>query len=258
MKHIKKRFQFQKLATVEEINQLEKVGQYHHYNTVSTLKNPPKNHQCYLLTDQNYLLTAFHVKLNGKPFYIPEPDPILIYFNNAYGNYREIREKKNNLIKLLEDNILSESIINELYHYFGLTNGFIIFLFTAIEAFINKNIPENYTYVVKKRNTTESYDKEQIQRYIGFDDKAKKILKEINGKDFGRNHPMKFQHLTNLKDFRDSIVHTKAGQGGLTPYDYLYKKALNFKYEETLHAARDFMNFYVPAYIEECNCGNDW
>lgn len=165
---------------------------------------------------------------------------------------------KNKLVKLLENNTLSESIINELYYYFGLTNGFVIFLFTAVEAFINRNIPDNYIYIVKKRNTTESYDKEQIQRYISFDDKFKKVLKEASSKDFSHSYPLKFQHLTNLKEFRDSIVHTKAGQSGLTPFDYLYKKALSFKYEDTLHAVRDFMNYYEADYVEECNCGNDW
>lgn len=60
-----------------------------------------------------------------------------------------------------------------------------------------------------------------------------------------------------LKEFRDSIIHTKEESNPLK-YDSLIKKSLNFKYEKTLVAVAKFMNHYKPDYILECECGADF
>jgi hypothetical protein len=256
MKHIKKKFQFEETVTSEQSIVLSHSENYIPYeNSQSVI--PPKNRRCFLITDSNKIINAFPVSLNGKHYYIPEPDPVLIYFNNAYVNYKSITKVRDQVYQKLNDK-LSEVVINELYEYFGLTNGFIIFLFTTIEAFINRKIPENYNYTIVRSTKTEIYNNEQIQRQISFDDKLKVILKEVSSKNFIKDYPLKYQHIINLKEFRDSIVHTKANSKDITPYEFIYKKALNFKYEETLHAVRDFINYYEPKYVEECKCGADW
>jgi len=256
MKHIKKKFQFEQTFTEQEIENLAESPHYAKFEDINGTK-PPKHQACFLLTDTNKVINAFPVNIHGKYRYIPEPDPVLIYFNNAYSNYKNLANVRDNVYSKL-DNKLSELMINELYEYFGLTNGFIIFLFTTIEAFINRQIPEAYTYVIKRSNRTEIYDKEQIQRQISFDDKLKIVLKEITSKNFIKDYPLKYQHIVNLKEFRDSLVHVKADNKSTTPFEHIYKKALHFKYEETLHAVRDFMNYHEINYIEECQCGNDW
>jgi hypothetical protein len=257
MKHIKKKFQFEEILTEEIKSSLQGKGSFIAASEFSNV-NIPKDHKCILLTDENKAIEAFQVKLNGKKYFIPEPDPILIYFNNAYANYRNIEETKNKLLTILNKETLSEAIINDLYNYFGLTNGFVIFLFTAIEAFFNRYIPEDYNYIINRNNRTEIYNTDQIQRFISFDDKLTKVINKISNKNFSHDFPLKYQHITNLKEFRDSIVHTKSKKDGLTPFDYLYKKALTFKFEETIHATRDFLNYYKPKFVEECNCGFDW
>lgn len=257
MKHIRKKFQFDKIVTQGAIDDLNRYITPMSGFSPKEAKKMPKGMKALLLFDTNRLIECFHVNLNGNAFFIPEPDPILIYFNNAYSNYVDIKEVKKNLYKVLSDSI-TESVANSLYNYFGLTTGFVVFLFTAVEAFINRHIPDEYIYSVAKTKNTETYNKEQIQRYLSFDDKLKKALKEATTKDFTKHFPIKYQHIVNLKEFRDSIVHTKANVTGSTPFDYLYKKGLDFKYEETLLAVRDFMNFYEPDYIIECDCGQDW
>ena len=54
------------------------------------------------------------------------------------------------------------------------------------------------------------------------------------------------------------VVHTKTDSKGKTPYEHIFKRVLNFKYEEALHAVRDFINFYQPDYVVECDCGEDY
>lgn len=256
MKHIKKKFQFERLIPQDVLNSLS--PQVLPLSGFALKGNKiPKGKEALLVFETNKVVKAFNVNLSGKCFFIPEPDPVLIYFNNSYVNYKDIQSVKSKVFKVL-DTKLTEEIANHLYHYFGLTTGFVIFLFTAIEAFINRQIPDAYIYKKSTARNTEIYNKDQIQRYLSFDDKLKNILKETSSKDFAAHYPIKYQHIINLKEFRDSIVHTKANASGQTQFDYLYKKALSFKYEETMAATRDFMNYYEPNYIEDCDCGSDW
>jgi recombinational DNA repair protein RecR len=257
MKHIKKKFQFEKQLTQDDLASMQQTGKLLAYSTNAKSKVPTGS-QCHLITENDKSILAFQVNLDGKRFFIPEPDPILIYFNSAYANFKHIKEYKSKLISTLDQGIITESTLNSLYNYFSLTNGFVIFIFTAIEASINRCIPENFVYSVPRSNRTESYNKEQIQRHLSFDDKLNKVLTEISGKTFSKSHPLKYQHIINLKEFRDLIIHTKDSSEGTATYDYIYKKTLSFKHEETLHATRDLLNFYQPNYIEECSCGNDF
>ena len=129
----------------------------------------------------------------------------------------------------------------------------------------NACIPVDHAHCLKKipKDTTgylftELFTKNQIEQFIPFDEKLKKVLVDATGKSSERAHPLKYQHIVNLKAFRDMIVHTKEAESSPT-YDYLYRKALTFKYTETLSAARDFCNFYLKEnFVEECNCSNTW
>ncbi len=149
-------------------------------------------------------------------------------------------------------------MIKELYDYFSVTSGFVILLFTALEALMNRCIPNNYIYKRVSERKTELFSKKQIEEYIPFDEKIKNVLTEATNKSFLKQHPKKYTHISNLKEFRNMIVHTKEAEGQST-YDYLFKKALTFNYAETLDIVKDFCNFYTkPDYIIECNCSQTW
>lgn len=210
-----------------------------------------------MITDavQNRIIQGFIINLDGKKFVIPEPDPTLIQFDFAYNSLRLLKESKQKLKDKLSEK-LTEDINNSLYQYFGYCNSFIISLFTSIESFINSRIPDNYIYIVETKQKTETFNKNQIERYLDFNTKLKEILPNIFTKYF-KDSP-KFVHIMNLKEFRDMLVHIKSDGDGSTPFEYIYKKSLNFKYDDTIHAVRDFMNFYEPNYIEQCNCGKDF
>ena len=203
------------------------------------------------------MLIGFPVNENGSMVFIPEPDPILIYFDTAYRNYKHITEHRKTLLNHFKGVKMDESYLIDLYSYYGSVNAFVILLFTAIEAFINYNIPEEYQYVDAGDKKTEIYNKAQIM-YLPFKTKISIILKEIFKKDFIHSHPPTYQHITNLKEMRDSIVHLKPMKDTNTPYAHIYKKGLGFKFEETIDAVMDFMNYYKPGYITYCSCSKDF
>ena len=212
----------------------------------------------YVETEENILYGGFVQNIKGKDYIFPVPDPTLIYFNSAQGNIALIEERKKALIEKVDFRIkLSEPALNEIYHFYGATSGFIIFLFTSIESFVNQQIPNDFEFKKELRNKTEIYNKNQIQSSIDFKTKLKEVLPLATGISFFNKTTPTNERIWKLKEFRDEIVHTKPGQSDLQ-YEDLIKKSLKFKYVDTLHAVAKFMNAHKPDYIVECDCGQDF
>ncbi len=255
MKHIKKKFLFQKEITKDEMRELDLASTIIEHNSVKVID---QGIVPFLVTDKSIFIQSFIYSENGSQYYIPEPDQVLIYFNNAQANFKIIKEKKSILLKSLNPKeIVTEDLMNQIYGLFGITSGFVIFMFSSLEAFINQLIPEDFIYVKEIKNKrTERYSKDQIQRWIQFDEKLNMIIVQVTNKNFQKKYPLKAQHINNLKEFRNELIHPKHNPG-INKYHYLSKRALKFKYEETIKAVKDFMNYLKPKYIEECDCGAD-
>lgn len=239
-----------------EANLYENQIQVHSLN--SKPKKIPKDHVVMLRTDSNKIIQSFQYLSDGNNYYIPEPDLILIYFNYAYFCYKSISDSRKKLLKELNGSTMNEDIINTLYSHFGNCTTFVFSLFTLIEGFINRTLHEDYEYEEVTKRSTTIYNKEQIQRHIKFETKIQIILPKITKKNFSLAFPQKFKHIKQLWEFRDMIVHPKTVTTGITPHDYIYIIALNFKYSETIYAVKDFVNYYNnDILIEECDCGLD-
>lgn len=212
----------------------------------------------YIKTVDDIVVGGFIHNVMGKRYIFPVPDPTLIYFNNAQLNIAAITKHKEELIKKVDiEDALSEPALNEIYNFYGVTSGFVIFLFTSIESFVNQLIPNDFEYRNKQKRKTEIFNKEQIQENIDFRTKLKSVLPQATNKDFFKHQTPTNDRIWKLKEFRDDIVHTKPDENPLK-YDHLIKTSLNFKYEETLEAVAKFMNHYKPDYIVECDCGMDF
>lgn len=263
MKHIKRKFTNQELIDYQKRNETIRDGIYVPIEQMGQTK-PSKGFEILLDLEDNTVVKAFHYKEGKNNYYIPEPDPILILYDQAYRSFLEISRSKGELLRGFQyDNNGTETTkmdtqIHKLYTFYGLCCGYTINLFTSIEAFLNKMIPDDFNYVDEKKDKTFIYNKKQIEKGISFDIKYKTILKQITNKDFASKYQIKNQHITNLKALRDNIVHIKANKEGHTPYDHIFKRTLTFKYKETLLAVKDLMNYYHDSYIEECPCNEDF
>lgn len=260
MKHIKKKFRFEKQLSDTEFAEFEKNYVPRNINEIGNVK-PKANQKCFLMTENKFIIESFFMNFHGNKVYIPEPDPTLIYYNNAYFYFKDINKQKveiNKYFASASNKYITDEIKHKLYNYYGVCCGCVIFLFLTIESMINRTIPDDYIYVVDGKNKTESYNKDQIQRYVSFDDKYGKIIPKIIEKSFEKQYPLKHQILTNLKDFRDSIIHTKTQNNDNTPYAHIFKHSFNFKYEDAMNVIRDFVNFLQSDFIEECPCDKDF
>lgn len=211
-----------------------------------------------LIMESGELIHSFFYNNNGKACTIPLANPVLIYFNLAQSYLKDISNTKETLLSLFKaDSNINEDSLSLFYRYFGLTSSFVVMLMTSLEAFVNQKIDKDYEYKKQDQNKClKVYNYEQIQRWIPLTEKIGNILNPVTSKNFGKNYKLKQTHIDNLKTLRDLIVHTKAGNN-YEEYIELYKKSLNFNFNESIEAVQDFINFYEPNLIEACGCGAD-
>jgi len=78
-------------------------------------------------------------------------------------------------------------------------------------------------------------------------------------KAFHQEQGHKHDLIIELKELRDEIIHTKTSRETFPKcYRKLYDSCLSFNHEQIILYVRDFINFYSPGMIEECNCGQDF
>ncbi|MGN5955571.1 hypothetical protein ACP6L2_13245 [Sphingobacterium lactis] len=203
-------------------------------------------------------IRAFSEKLrvNGEEVLLdlPIPDLTLIYYNMAYLYGKKRESLKSNLgEKLNSIDLEDEDVSKELYSYFGISVSCIILAFTSLESFMNAILPDDKTYERKKSTGVEVYDKENIQRWLGFKEKINNVLPALLRKRMGNIPDM----IWKLKELRDNIIHTKSNIG-FSIEEKLMNDILDFDFERSLSDIRVFMNFYKPDYIEDCECGGDF
>lgn len=259
MKHITKKYLFQ----IEIGDDIKKVLDNKSISVSSTSKDLlklSKKMDLYVTTEKGYLIKAFTINYEGTNALIPIPDLSLVYFDSAYNLNVLRKEKEIELFTKVKINVdkLGEDATNEIYRYYGFASSCVISLFTAIESFINHIIPNDKLYVKQLKYKTEIYTKEQIQKSISFDEKTKEVLPFFfEGKNYFKSQSSSNQHLTNLKQLRDEIVHPKS-EATFQKQEELIKRLLNFNYDKTFESVASFMNFYENGYITECDCGVDF
>lgn len=259
MKHIKRKFLFHDLLNSDSFQNFPKeVFEIKELNQ-DFLKKNEKTKLCILTTDQQDKVFTFIYKNHGNPCLIPVPDFALVNYNFAYILNKDRINYQKELIENLSNIAEQQSELSNTaaYNFIGAASSCIINLYTSIECFVNDIIPQEFIYVVKNDKKTEIYDKRQIQFSISMDDKLKKVLPQIFNKNFFQKQTPTNQHIINLKDLRNEIIHIKSDTTGET-HVTIMERLLKFKYEDTFKAVFTFFNFYRENFIEECPCGDDW
>ncbi len=259
MKHIKKKFYLEsKLNPLNLIDGAELLSVNRKDNSkIKEVKNG--NNVTLVKTQDDVYRLALIYKYQGEHVFIPVPDLTLVYYNNAYSNNLSRKRIEKTLFKKLNnfENGFSENIDNEIYSYIGVASSSIIQMFTSLESFMNHIIPDNEFYKKVDSKKTELYNKDQIQKYISFDEKIKKVIPFFLNKDFYRKQTPTNSRISDLKKLRDEIVHTKSDYLS-TNQSELLERLLKFNYDETLVSLRKYMNFYKDDYIIECDCSNNF
>ncbi|MBL7839207.1 MAG: hypothetical protein JNJ75_03610 [Cyclobacteriaceae bacterium] len=220
--------------------------------TTLQTRKPDKDEVLSMIMENRNNVQTYRYDHKDEVFYIPEPEPNLIYFNNAQVNLKRLKESKIALLeacKAFENGVVMG---HKVYQFMYSASTFAIFLFTALEATINNSIPANFTYTHKGK----VLDLTGIQ-YLNFADKAKKVLPKATGLNFVKTNSPKYDRIPKLKHLRDTIVHAKKSDLKVI-YGEIVKEALDFNYDLIIMDVRDFINFYHKDFVQHCDCGGDY
>jgi hypothetical protein len=253
LKHTQKKFVFSKKLSAEAGNVLRNAPE-DELKVQQLIQENFADHFCLVHTEADFIIQAFRFSDGKNNIVIPEPNPIVMYFELARFNYKHISTTKTKLYANLGN---PTQTLNHFFHFFQISSIVSTFLFMSIEAFINSKLPLDIVYSRQNHRNTTSFNRSQIQTEISFEEKIKQVLPEFTGKSFASEYGHKYETISRLKKLRDEITHTK-GQIGGVPINYqdLYTMALNFNYTNALLHTKDFLNFYEPNLIEECSCSN--
>jgi len=116
------------------------------------------------------------------------------------------------------------------YDYLELICTSVFFAYTALEAFVNEELPEDYVYEREEQTDSGIYvvrqfDKEQIERHLSLSEKLATVLPRATGKPSpkGTSTWEDFVHLGRL---RDRVVHMKSEDRKRSKAHDMYPKSI--------------------------------
>jgi hypothetical protein len=130
----------------------------------------------------------------------------------------------------------------------------VVFSYTAIEAFVNLSIPEDYKYenIVKNKGITEIFDKTAIERWISLGDKLAIILtviyktSKIEAEKFWSN-------FKTLEKLRNHIIHQKS-----IDRTEFYKDYFNDQIFKIIDSSSLLLQFFYDAHAHENRSNPLW
>lgn len=130
-----------------------------------------------------------------------------IYTNNFTNQEIELDLDKMNGDRKMMMNQASSLVCN----YLENIQTSIVFGYTALEAFVNLSIPEDFTHTTEKnsKGISEVFDKKAIERWLPLKTKIKNILTEIYSTKKMDSQKWWGQFL-NLEQYRNDIIHQKS------------------------------------------------
>ncbi|MBL7768786.1 MAG: hypothetical protein JNK20_07420 [Flavipsychrobacter sp.] len=149
-KHIKRKFTNEMSVPNEIANTKLNRNEFNEYTTSELTEEVIKGDRYSLIIfDNGVAALCFPYFFEENAFLIPEPDPVLIYFNSAYSSYKSLLEVKEVLIQDLINKDYDEGIRDKLYEFYGHASSFVVMLFLALEAHLNRCIPPTSRYKYK-------------------------------------------------------------------------------------------------------------
>lgn len=130
----------------------------------------------------------------------------------------------------------------------------IVFGYTALEAFVNLSIPDDYQYTVAKNNKgiSEIYDNKAIERWLPLRTKIKSILTEIYNTNI-INSQKCWGNFLNLELYRNEIIHQKS-----ISHTEFYKVYFKQRIFSVCQSPVELITFFHDSHAEESKTNSLW
>jgi hypothetical protein len=130
----------------------------------------------------------------------------------------------------------------------------IVFGYTALEAFVNLSIPEDFTHTTEKnsKGISEVFDKKAIERWLPLITKIKNILTEIYSTKRIDSQKWWGQFL-NLENYRNDIIHQKS-----ISHTEFYKVYFKQNIFNVCKSPTDVIRFFHDSHAEDSLTNPIW
>lgn len=257
MKHIKKVFlQLNKDAhfPIDETERPQNLQQLKNISEQLVIRRDEE--------DNNYLAFIYKDKARSEKYVINIPIMPMVFFDSAYTSNLHLRNAREKLLDGLAmentDGIYYPQIDHNVYRFIGYSTSTIILLCNSLECFANEMIARNkyvYTNVLKQKS--EVYDHNQIQNNVDFKTKLFIILPAVFNK---KPNPTSLflQAIHRLIDLRNDITHLKLEENLIIERSAITRRLLSHDYDKSLVHVREFINYFLPNYLQDCDCEGEF
>lgn len=213
-------------------------------------------------TGERRVIKARPVKYLNQLFVTAFPNPIHLFLSVAIEHYnRSEKIKETNFPKCgkkIGDDIyildIEENGTHECYnHYIKYRASSIIMIVSAIEAFLNHIIPNDFVYRTSRRSKPVEFNKEEIESpKISFREKLTDVIPQWLGDDsfWSRNLTEK-ENILELYENRRNVIHLKTNsQDDFERYFSVIDKLLDLDISTSINSTIKFMNLTAENFIE--------
>ncbi|MBD1862183.1 MULTISPECIES: hypothetical protein [Trichocoleus] len=135
----------------------------------------------------------------------PIPNATALFLNLSRRHYEAARVAAQTFSSGPDSHFLADE---DVFSYLEEIMASVVFAYTALEAFANEEIPDDFVYTIPKSKCSEVYNKVQIERSLSLRTKLGDILPAISGMSSPKGTKV-WHDFVALEELRNNIIHMK-------------------------------------------------
>lgn len=204
------------------------------------------------------------VEYNGVKYLSALPSPTHLFLSAAVELYQISEQRKNkNFINCGKQLDIPNSAIldfeqgdtNECFTDFLKTrSSSIIMLVSALENFMNQQIPNDYTYIwFDKKNHKKKKNHDEIENNVSFNNKLEYVIPDAcKSKELWKNNSEELNIIKELYSHRKEFVHLKTkSEKEWKRYFEAFDNMVKFDMNKAIQAVIKIMNIISPEFVLE-------
>jgi len=157
------------------------------------------------------------VQIEKEKATFPIPAHAALCLNLSNQAFLQLNKIKNDqMFAKTSYGLSSEGGLPVLFDFFEYSFVNVVFAFTALEAYANQIIPDEFVFSRERQDKKckEYFDKQQIERHLSLDTKLAEVLPEILQVEFKKGTKL-WNDYSALREARDRIIHVKTSDLGI-------------------------------------------
>jgi hypothetical protein len=213
-------------------------------------------------TGERRVIKARPVKYLNQLFVTAFPNPVHLFLSVAIEHYNHSEKiKETNFPKCgkkIGDDIfildIEENGTHDCYnHYIKYRASSIIMLVSALEAFLNHIIPNDFIYRTIRKNKPVEFNKEEIESpKISFREKLTDVIPQwLSDNSFWNRNLTDKENILELYENRRNVIHLKTNsQDDFERYFSIIDKMLDLDISTSINSTIKFMNLATTNFVE--------